>query len=130
MSAVFRRGSVLIPSGRCPHLHIICNDPVFYPRKNANCVLLVNITSVNPYYEYDRTCILEAGHHPFVRHSSYVAYERADIFGEDTILRSVADGTFQTHEVVESDVFDRILEGFNVSDAVKPVILKFFRQYC
>ena len=131
MTLILKKGSLLIPSGPCNHLHIVCNDPVFYPRANANCSLLVNISTVNELSgEYDNTCLLNSGEHPFVKHLSYVAYERADIFGENTLLRGIADGTFQTHDPINDAVFLKFIDGFSVSGHITPKIKKFFDTFC
>ena len=68
---LYRAGTVLAPTGSKKHLYIICNDPVFDPIRNDNCVLVVNISSVSEDRDYDDTCILQKGDHPFIKHDSY-----------------------------------------------------------
>ncbi len=126
----YRKGTVLIPSGPSNHLHIICCDPVFYPRTASECVLVVNVSSIKQGIDYDRTCELRVGDHPFIVKPSYIYYRKADVFGSDNISRCVADGTFTVHQDCSSSTFERILAGFEVSEEVRPKVLKFYRGYC
>lgn len=125
-----RKGTLLIPTGPCYHLHIICNDPVFYPTITKECVLAVNISTIDPCIDYDKTCLLNVGDHPFIKHESYVYYRKADIFGASSIARSVADGTFSTHAPFDDPVFDRVLAGFTASNEVRLKIRRFYENYC
>ena len=125
-----RKGILLIPTGPCYHLHIICNDPVFYPFKIKECVLVVNISTVDPRIDYDETCLLNVGDHPFIKHESYVYYRKADILGAGSIARSVADGTFSTHAPFDDPVFNRVLAGFTASKEVHLKIRRFYENYC
>ncbi len=126
----FRRGSLLIPSGPCLHLHVICNDPIFYPALAKECFLAVNISSIDPILQYDPSCILKAGDHPFIKHDSYVYYRKADIFGATTTARLVAEGEISLHDPFTDVVFEKILNGFYQSKEVRPKMLKFFQRYC
>lgn len=126
----YRKGTILIPTGPCDHLHFVCNDPVLYPPLAKECVLAVNISSVDPNLPCDPTCLVEAGEHRFVKHQSYVYYRKADIYGANTIALRVADGTFKTHHDCSDDLFERILAGFGVSPEVRPKIKTFYQKYC
>lgn len=126
----YRKGTILIPSGPCKHLHIICNDPVFYPNNGKESVLAVNISSVTPGVPYEEGCLLSAGDHPFIKHSSFVMYSRADVFGAVAIARSIDDGTFAPHAPASEELFSRVLAGFEVSDRVKYKVLRFYEGYC
>lgn len=127
---LLRRGTIMIPTGPCYHLHVICNDPVFYPRTQKDSVLLVNISTVNPLINYDQTCLLNAGDHPFIKHESYVYYRKADIFGTHSIQRSIADGSFIADAPFRQEVFEQILSGFSTSREVSLKIKRFYENYC
>ncbi len=86
----FRKGTILIPTGPCNHLHIICNNPVFYPKLAKECVLAVNISTVTTDIPYDISCVLNTGDHPFINRQSYVYYRKADIFGATAVAKNVA----------------------------------------
>ena len=125
-----KRGSLLIPSGPTDHLHFICCNPVFYPSIGKECVLLVNVSSVDVILDHDRTCILHPADHPFIRHESYVYYRKAEVFGANNISRNVAEGNFQIHQICDKNTFSRILHGFCASDEVRPKIKRFYEKYC
>ncbi|WP_282167105.1 hypothetical protein [Shewanella japonica] len=124
------RGTILIPSGSKDHLHFVCSDPVFYPPTQKESVLVVNISSIKDDIGYDSSCVLDVGDHPFITHPSFVYYLKADIFGADNIARNVADGTFQVHEDCTDETFVRILDGFDISDDVRPKPFRFYEKHC
>ena len=125
-----KKGTILIPTGPVEHLHFICCDRVFYPNLNKECVLLVNTSSIDQDIEYDQTCVLNIGDHPFVTHPSYIYYRKADIFGADSINRNIAEGNFAIHQSCSDEVFEKILYGFETSDEVRIKIKKFYYKYC
>lgn len=129
-SAPLRKGTLLIPSGGTDHLFFICNDPVYYPKMAKECFLAVNISTVKPGIEHDSTCILNAGDHPFVHHSSFVYYKKADIFGAITVSQQIASGDIRTHAPCSDQTFSRILAGFGISPHVIPRIRLFYQKYC
>ena len=125
-----KKGTLLVFTGSCEHLHIICNNPVFYPNYGKNCFLAVNISSINNIIEHDPTCTFQGGEHPFIRHPSYVFYNKAEILGENTVCREVDNGNIRTHQDFNDIHFDKILDGFGVSKFVKPKIKRFYEKYC
>lgn len=129
-NAVAKKGTILIPSGPTKHLHFVCSDPVFYPRVGKECVLLVNISSINGDIIHDSTCELNVGDHPFITKPSYVYYKKAELFGSENIERNVAAGEFQIHAPCDEDVFKRILKGFDASDDVSRKVYNFYEKYC
>jgi len=126
----YRKGSVLIDSGSCKHLHVICNDPVHHPALGCYTVLAVNITSVNPALEYDASCVLQAGEHPFIKHDSYVYYRKADLFNADKMEQAINDGEFQIHHDFTDATFAKILKGFEISPEVSYKIQRFYEKHC
>ena len=125
-----RKGTLLIFSGSCEHLHIICNDPVFYPNYNKESILVVNISSIRDAIEHDPTCIFNGREHPFIKHPSYVYYNKADILGVNTVCNEVDNGNIKTHQNFTENHFNKILEGFSVSKFVTPKIKRFYEKYC
>lgn len=125
-----KKGTILVPSGSANHLHFICCDPVYYPNLGRDCVLGVNISSINDGTEYDHSCILDAGDHPFIKHPSYVYYRKADIFGSESISRNVAEGNFSIHDPCSDQAFNKILQGFESSNELRFKIKRFYENYC
>jgi hypothetical protein len=112
MFEAYRKGTVLALSGSCEHLHIICNDPAYYPRNESYCVLAVNISSCKFGIKFDDTCILKAGEHPFIKHDSYVVYRHSVIWQAEKIIAKVASGEIVPHKEMETEPFKRVLNGF------------------
>ena len=124
------KGTILVPSGRDKHLHIICNDPTAYPKyANAETVLLVNITTLNRELPFDDSCILNVGDHPFIRHESYVYYSKADIFASTSLVSGIQSGELAVHQACPAPTFSRILSGFDVSKRVSGKIKNYYKKY-
>lgn len=135
---IARKGTFLIPTGpqytsdteQIKHLHFVCSDVYFYPKKAKDSFLAVNITTIVPDQHHDNTCILNVGDHPFVRHPSYVLYREAAILGADTTASKIQSGEFSVHDPCTDEIFRRIVDGFEVSDEVRGEIQKFYLKYC
>lgn len=127
---LLRKGTLLIPTGPCHHLHVICNDPVFYPVLTKECFLAVNFSSIEPCIDCDTTCILHPGDHPFIKQESYVYYRKADIFGATTTSRLIVEGEIVAHTPCSDAVFEKILAGFLRSREVRPKIKTYLEKYC
>ncbi|CDL79283.1 conserved hypothetical protein [Xenorhabdus cabanillasii JM26] len=93
------------------------------------CFLAVNLTTIYPDIQYDDTCILNIGDHPFVKHRSYIFYKKAELLGVGTVTSQIIAGDIRVSEPCYDDVFDRILKGFNISSHVAPKIRKFYNKY-
>lgn len=125
-----KKGTILIPSGRTDHLSIICCDPVYYPRTLTDSVLIVNVSTVTDKNHVDKTCILKAGDHEFIRHDSFIFYQKADIYSVDNIIKNVNDGSFVCHKPCNDDIFNRILLGFETSKFVIYKVKQFYLKHC
>lgn len=124
------KGSILVPSGRDKHLHIVCNDPTPYPKyANAESVLLVNITTLYPDLPFDPTCILNIGDHPFIQHQSFVFYGKADIFAATRLVAGVQSGELVVRQECPGPTFTRVLSGFELSKKVPGKIKNYYQKY-
>lgn len=130
VNKVYKKGTVLMPSGKCNHLHIVCNDPIMNPRTGYDSVLMVNVTSVKHSLPYDPACMLKAGDHPFIYKDSYVYYKKADIFSSERLEVAVNEGAYSQEEDVLDVTFFKILKGFEVSDEVPYKVFQFYNKYC
>ncbi|EAA0619059.1 hypothetical protein FYL48_21945, partial [Shigella flexneri] len=111
----YRKGTVLAPTGPCNHLHVICNDPVYYPVNDCYCVLVVNISSIKDGVPHDPSCVLNSGDHRFIKHPSYVVYAEAIIWRVDNMVRKQRSGEISVHDDMPEATFNRILDGFDIS---------------
>jgi len=125
-----RKGAILIPSNSASHLHFVCNEPVFYPNKGKECVLLVNISSIKLGMQHDTSCVLDVGDHPFITKPSFIYYRMAEIYSVAGIQLQIAEGNYSIREDCTDTVFEKILNGFNLSDEVKLKVLKFYQSHC
>lgn len=126
---VFRKGTLLIPTGPVKHLHVVMNDPVYSPEHRDERVLVVNISSIKDDCTYDDSCVLKPGCHPFVKQPSYVYYRDAAALVVPRIIEKVELGEFDLHHPVDQDLYLRVLNGFNTSKHVKPKIKRFLKQH-
>lgn len=104
------------------HLHVICTDP--YGPKDQ--VLLVPVCTVKPgTNKRDKVCILNVGDHPFINRESFVAYAICRVEEAGKIVACVNSGYFVDKGAIDSDVFDRILAGFECSKRLAPYFKSF-----
>jgi hypothetical protein len=113
--------TLLIPSGsRGYHLFVLLNDPKpFEGYGSRPLVLLVNLSSIHPGTPHDPTCILQAGAHPFIQQTSFVAYRYARIDPADDLIHRVQQAFFQPHAFMPPEVFADIKEGLSASPFTK-----------
>jgi hypothetical protein len=90
---------------------VVARDPA------TRMVLMVNVTTHRGTALEDESCILSAGDHPYIKHDSWVNYQRARLVPEGPIDERVASGNrVKTDEDVSSEVLKRILEGATATD--------------
>jgi len=73
-------GTLLIPSGPAYHLFVMLNNPTDFPTYPPQSCILVSFSTIRP-GPYDATRVVQAGVHPFVKETSFVAYRQARING-------------------------------------------------
>lgn len=110
MFFAIKRATVLIPSGPADrpdllHLFVLLCDPFGVP---PQC-LLASISTVRHNAYHDPACLLYAGDHPFVRHTSYVKYSTCRLIEAAKLESAVAAGTFKQHDMMNGAIVARIL---------------------
>ena len=126
-----KRATVLIPSGSQAdqdrkHLFILLTDPQRDTQTGIRYVLMVSLSTVKQGLPCDRTCILYAGDHPFVKRESYVVYQRARLEDADKVLRGVSNGILVPQQPMDSTVFARICKGLEDSRMTPAKLLDFY----
>ena len=115
-----RRGwTLLIPSGPGDrsHLFIVINNPGEDEEAVLACLSSIHARA-------DRTCIVNPGDHPFVRHESYIDYRHCRT---DSIphLTTLLERRYVTrHEDASDELVERILDGARGSKQTRRRILK------
>lgn len=79
----------------------------------ADAYLAVMLTSLRAFSE--RTCILDVGDHPFIRHATAVAYREVMRVTGERLAQLTADGITRPRQPLEAPVLDRIRTGFFTS---------------
>lgn len=126
-----KRATLLVPSGPAAnpdqkHLFILLNDP-WGADPAARQVLMVSMSTVRPGIPHDATCFLYPGDHPFVKHRSYVVYQKPRLEGADAVLRGVKSGQLVPQDIMDSAMFARICKGLEESRQTPPRFLTFYR---
>jgi hypothetical protein len=105
-----------IPSGpKGSHLFIIALGPVKLPNYGKQPqVITAAITSVRENVPHDPTCIIDPGEHPFIKHTSYIAYRHMRIDPASHIQTMLA-GTWTPCEDCSSALLERIIRGVTIS---------------
>jgi hypothetical protein len=127
-----KRATLLIPSGpqddeERKHLFILLTDP-HETVPGVRSVLMVSLSSVRAGVPYDATCLLHSGDHPFVKHESYIVYQKGRIEDADKLLRGVKGGQLVPQEPMNDAVFTKICQGLAESRLTPPRLLNFYRR--
>ena len=125
-----KRATLLIPSGPDndldrKHLFILLTDPQD-DGSGTKEVLLVSLSTIRANIPHDATCVLYPGDHPFVKHESFVVYQRSRIEDANKVLKGVKDGKLIPQDPMDSSVFARICQGLENSRLTPARILKFY----
>lgn len=101
----------LLTGGRVPtpHLWVI----LWGPAGAANACLAVFLTTLRPHS--DKTLILAAGDHPFIRHPTAVSYRDVQRFTEERLSELVAHGTAKPRQPMDPAVLELLRAGFFAS---------------
>ncbi len=116
MFSVVARRSLLVPSNpqgnlSNKHLFVILNDPVGPQRE----IIIVPICTVYEGRNYDNSCIVNAGDHDFVKHSSYVYYRKCRYSTALGLELGIEKMLFVDKGIVSVELFDRIISGVSRS---------------
>lgn len=111
------------------HLWIVLTDHFAYDKCPQKSVLLVNISTVrqHPKFQYDKTRILQAGEHPFIKHDSYVMYEFARLISVNELMEN--GSAFDLKDKMSAPVLERICDGLRGHPLVRADVLDFYYQY-
>lgn len=104
----------LVPSGPNQHLHLftIVIEPAILPeRGNHPQVISVNFTSVIQNVPHDKSCLVDSGDHPFIKHPSYVNYRGARCDSYEQIQKLINNGVFIEKEPCSDELLKKIING-------------------
>jgi hypothetical protein len=95
-------GETFLLPGLDDHLWMVISDPAKAPDQ----LVVVCFLSWQP--QYDQACVLEAGDHPFIKHSTCVNYPGARVVSEAKLESLKARGAFRTKDPLSTQLLTRI----------------------
>lgn len=87
------------------HLRIVITD-----HNGENEYLTVSVDTLKAPWQ-DRSCILNVGDHPFIKHESFVNYRRAKVISFIQLFNGINKGLLIKKEDIGTDVLKRIQDG-------------------
>lgn len=98
--------------GNKKHLHIIVTE-----RTETGCFVCVFVSSIKPSIEHDNSCVLHAGELGFIKHESYVVYDKIQLFTKAGLELLLANGTcIKKGDIASPELISRIKAGALSSD--------------
>jgi hypothetical protein len=105
-----KTSTVLMPSGNSNHLFVIMTEPC-----QNNMIFMLSISTIYPNRYHDNTCTFCGGEHEFIKHPSYVDYNKASSRPISLIVNCVRKGEFIPKADIDQAHFDRMCEGILLS---------------
>jgi len=103
------------------HLHIVASKP-----DRDGEVIVVSVSTI--YHFADRTVLIRAGEHPWIKHESYVAYRFAKLQKMVDIESRLAVRSEMAKEPCSEALTKRVQEGLLESDQTENGVKHFFRE--
>lgn len=88
------------------HLHIIVEKVI-----SKNVFICVFVSSIIEGRGYDRSCILNEGDCNFIKHPSYVVYDKIQIFDAQQLKHMVENGQIKISDHLDDAVLQRVIDG-------------------
>lgn len=93
-----------------------------YGIHNEKHVLTVSVCSITD-DKYDRACVLNKGDHSFIKHPSYVLYQKLMIRSCHEIEDAVGKNHYISKGTMDVEVFKKVIDGlFNSKHTAKKYI--------
>jgi len=105
----------LVPSGAAKHLFFIILGPVDIEYGQKQQFISVNATTIRDSIDYDGSCILNPGDHPFIKHKSYINYRYARTDTAEHLKKMLLDA----HDDCSHELLRRIIEGAKKSRYIR-----------
>jgi hypothetical protein len=106
-------GTLFIPSGpQGDHLFVILNDPANFVGHPPGCCVLVNFSKIptGP-APYDKTVVVQAGTHKFIKHPSYIVYRHPRLDRVVDLVKRVEAFQFSPQDPVANDLLQKLIAG-------------------
>lgn len=106
------------------HLFVVVTGPL----GENDELLIVNFASIYAGISYDDACVVTPGEHPFIRHDSYIKYDKARIVASEKLQNGARANILIPKESTPEPLFNRICNGFRTSMYVSPRVRRFFEE--
>lgn len=104
------------------HLWILITEPL----KDGTCVI-VNITTLKG-SKADRTVVLQAGDHVFIKHPSFVRYSDAGFANAKRLFKDIAGKSASGRPALSQPVLERVQVGLLNSPYTQNAVLEFCKD--
>lgn len=78
--------------------------------------------------KFDRTCIVGAGDHRFLKHKSYVAYDKLNTYSAAVLEAQVQKRIVRYHGMLDERVFALVCAGVANSADAAPKFKKYYEE--
>jgi hypothetical protein len=109
-------------TGDVPHLWVL----LWGPAGPADAFLAVHLSTWRE--GRDRSCLIQAGEHPFVQHETYVVYNNAKRFSAAVLQGAIAARQAMPRAPVSPRLLDRLRAGFFASPFTPHAMIAFARE--
>lgn len=111
------------------HLYFVLTDPFFNGETGVdNCVLSVSCSSIKEGKKFDDTCVIKQGEHEFIKKDSFIFYEHLRIDNAEEIQSRIDNGNFIAKDVINDDLYQRILKGILRSKSIERRYIRFLKS--
>jgi hypothetical protein len=99
------------PRGEFRHLNVIITEPDDYMNYLVVPVTTWHEKDRRPFPGQDKSCVLPAGCHPFIKHKSYVFYAKARKMSYAAVFNGIRKGILVKKEDMPPDIIKRMQNG-------------------
>lgn len=96
------------------HLWVVLSDPAINPQE----VLIANLSTDSGESHIDRSCTLNIGDHPFVRHATCIRYDRSRVVRNSELDRQLSSGQIRLDDPMPPSILERMRRGAMASDRI------------
>lgn len=111
------------------HLYFVLTDPFFNGETGQdNCVLSVSCSSIKEGRQYDKSCVIKKGEHEFIKKDSFIFYHHLRVDSAAEIQNGINNGKFIVKEVLNDELYFRILNGVLKSPNIERCYVRFLKS--
>lgn len=105
------------------HLHIIIEKII-----SKDMLICVFVSSIVNGRGYDKSCVLNKGDCEFIKHPSYVVYDKMQFLDRQMLEKMIDNGQVKIKEHLEESVLQRVIDGALSSKMTHNIFRKYLSQ--